>query len=114
MIADSIGSEDFLLGRNFLRTYNVLVDLTAMRVTIREPNSPRIIKAVHEFSDQEASFVVSAEKVDLGSFERKVLRAKVITQQSNEFHFRNVLVHPHNTKTDSLFVLDETPLEKRV
>ena len=114
VIADSIGSEDFLLGRNFLRTFNVLVDLTAMRVTIRDPSSPRIFKAVHEFSDQEASFVVSAEKVDLGSFERKVLRAKVRTQQSNEFHFRNVLVHPHNTKADSLFVLDETPLEKRV
>ena len=30
VVADHIGSEDFLLGRNFLRTYNVLVDLTAM------------------------------------------------------------------------------------
>ena len=41
VIADHLGSEDFLLGRNFLRTYNVLVDLTAMRVTIHDPKAPR-------------------------------------------------------------------------
>ena len=38
VIADHIGSEDFLLGRNFMRTYNVLVDLTAMKATIPDPN----------------------------------------------------------------------------
>ena len=48
VIADHIGSEDFLLGRIFLRTYNVLEDMTAMRVTITDPKSPRIFKAVHE------------------------------------------------------------------
>ena len=36
--ADHLAAEDFLLGRNFLRTYNALVDLTAMRVTIRDSN----------------------------------------------------------------------------
>ena len=53
VIADHIGSEDFLLGRNFLRTYNVLLDLAAMKVTILDPTTPRIFKAVHEVSDQE-------------------------------------------------------------
>ena len=106
--ADHIGSEDFLLGRNFLRTYNVLVDLAAMKVTIRDPETPRIFKAVHEVSDQEQSFVVSAEEVTLGPFERKVVRAKIITQQPNEFHFRNVMVHPCSIRSNSLFDSEDT------
>ena len=69
VIADHIGSEDFLLGRNFLRTYNVLVDLTAMKVTIRHPKTPRTFKAVHEVSDNEPSCVISTEEVVLGPFE---------------------------------------------
>ena len=44
VIADHIGSEDFLPSRNILHTYNVLVGLTAMKVTIRDPKSPRILK----------------------------------------------------------------------
>ena len=108
VIADHIGSEDFLLGRNFLRTYNVLVDLAAMKVTIRNPKTPRIFKAVHEVSDQEPSFVVSAEEVTLGPFERKVVRAKIITQQPNEFRFRNVMVHPCSIRSNSLFDSEDT------
>ena len=96
------------MGRNFLRTYNVLVDLAAMKATIRDPKTPRIFKAVHEVSDQEPSFVVSAEEVTLGPFERKVMRAKIITQQPNEFHFRNVMVHPCNVKSNAVFVSDDT------
>ena len=108
VIADHIGSEDILLGRNFLRTYNVLVDLAAMKVTIRDSKTLRIFKAVHDVSDQEPSFVVSAEEVTLGPFERKVVRAKIITQQPNEFHFRNVMVHPCNVKSNAVFVSEDT------
>ena len=107
VIADHIGSEDFLLGRNFLRTY-VLVDLAAMKVTIRNPETPRIFKAIHEVSDQDPSFVVSAEEVTLGPFERKVVRAKIITQQPNEFRFRNVMVHPCSIRSNSLFDSEDT------
>ena len=46
VIIDHISSESFLLGRNFLRTYNVLVDLTAVKVTIRNPITPRTFKAI--------------------------------------------------------------------
>ena len=60
VIVDHLGAEDFLLGRNFLRTYNV--HLTAMRVTIRDPKYPRHFKLVHEVSDDEPSLVVSTEK----------------------------------------------------
>ena len=51
VVADHIGSEDLLLGRHFLRTYNLQLDLIAMIVTIRDPELLRIIKAVHEVSD---------------------------------------------------------------
>ena len=108
VIADNIGSEDFLLGRNFLRTYNVLVALTAMKVTIRDPKTPRIFKTVHEVSDQEPSFVISTDEVVLGPFERKVVRAKIITQQPNDFLFRNVMVHSCSIKSRSVFVSEDT------
>ena len=93
VMADHIGSEDFLLGQNVLRSYNVLVDLTVMKVTIRDPKTPRTFKAVHEVSDNEPSFVVSIEEVVLGPFERRVVRGKIITQHPDEFHFRNVMIH---------------------
>ena len=85
----------------------MLVDLAAVKVTIRDPKTPRIFKAVHEVSDQEPSFVVSAQVVTLGPFERKVVRAKIITQQPNEFHFRIVMVHPCNVKFNAVFVVSE-------
>ena len=107
--ADHIGSEYFLLGRNFLRIYNgLVVDLTAMKVTIRDPKTPRTFKAVHEVSDKEPSFVVSTEEVVLGPFERKVVRAKIITQQPDEFHFRNVMVHSCSMKSSSVFLSEDT------
>ena len=90
VIADHLGAEDFLLGRNFLRTYNVLVNLTAMRVFIRDPKAPGHFKPIHVVSNHEPSLVVSTEKVVLGHFERKLIRAQVITQGPNEYLFRNV------------------------
>ena len=103
VIADHLGAEDFLLGRNFLRTYNVLVDLTAMRVTIRDPKTPRHFKPVHAVSDHEPALVISTEKVVLGPFERKLIRAHVITQNPNEYLFRHVGC------TTSTHLFQETP-----
>ena len=89
VIAVHLGAEDFVLGRNFLRTYNVLVGLTAMRVTIRDPKTPRQFKPVHEVSDHEPSLVVSTKKTVLGTFERTLVRAQVITQNPNPLPQRN-------------------------
>ena len=108
VIADHLGAEDFLLGRNFLRTYNVLVDLTAMRVTIRDPKTPRHFKPIHEVSDHEPSLVVSTDKVVLGPFERKLVRAQVITQDPNEYRFRNVMIRPSGVYSRSSFVSEDT------
>ena len=40
VVDDAMGVEDFLLGRNFLRTYQVLVDLTSMKIVVRAPVKP--------------------------------------------------------------------------
>ena len=40
VVDDAMGVEDFLLGRNFLRAYQVLVELTAMKIIIRAPSEP--------------------------------------------------------------------------
>ena len=108
VIADHLGAEDFLLGRNFLHTYSVLVDLTAMRVTIRDPKSSRQFKPIHEVSDHEPSIVISTEKIILGPFERTLVRAQIITQNPNEYLYRNVMIHPSGVHTRSPFVLGNT------
>ena len=40
VVDDAMGVEDFLLGRNFLRTYQVLVDLTSMKIVVRATVKP--------------------------------------------------------------------------
>ena len=107
VIADHLGAEDFLLGRNFLHTYNVLVDLTAMRVTIRDPKTPRHFKPVQEVSDHEPSLVVSTDKVVLGPFERKLVTAQVITQDPNQYRFRNVMIRPSGMYNRSSFISED-------
>ena len=82
-----------------------------MKVTIRDPKPSRIFKTVHEVSDKQSSFVISVEAMTLGSFEWKVVRAKIKTQQHNKFHyrnFRNVMVHPCSCKSNSSFVSEDT------
>ena len=71
-----------------------------MRVTIRDPKALRYFKPEHDVSDQEPSLLVSSEKVVLGPFERKLVKAQVISQQPNEYRFRNVMIHPSGCTTD--------------
>ena len=40
VVEDAMGVEDFLLGRNFPRSYQVLVDLTSMKIVVRAPVKP--------------------------------------------------------------------------
>ena len=40
VVDDANGLEDFLLGRNFLRANNVLVDLTSKKIVVRAPAKP--------------------------------------------------------------------------
>ena len=79
-----------------------------MSVTIRDPKSPRHFKPVHEVSDHEPSLVVSTEMVVLGPFERKLVRAQVITQDPNKYRFRNVMIRPSGVYDRSSFVSEDT------
>ena len=79
-----------------------------MRVTIRDPKAPCNFRPAHEVSDHEPSLVVSTEKVFLGPFERKLVRAQVITQHPNEYRFCNVMIRPSGMHHRSPFVSQDT------
>ena len=57
VVDDSMAVEDFLLRRNFLRTYHVLVDLTAMKVITHAPSRPVWYHA-HTHLSNESLFVL--------------------------------------------------------
>ena len=78
-----------------------------MRVTIRDPKTPRQFKPVHEVSDHEPSLVISTEFV-LGPFERTSVRAQIITQNPNEYLHRNVMIHPSGVHNRCPFVSKNT------
>ena len=79
-----------------------------MRVTIRDPKSPRQFKFIHEVSDHQPSLVYSTEKIILGPFERTLVRAQIITQNPNEYLYRNVMIQPSGVHTRPSFVSENT------
>ena len=94
VVDDTHGLEDFLLGRNFLRAYNVLVDLTSMKIVVRAPAKPVWHHAHAQTSDETlSSTVILDQDVVLQPFERAVLRAKVVTSDLEAFAFRNVVIN---------------------
>ena len=89
-----MGVEDFLLGRNFLRAYQVLVDLTAMRVIVRAPSEPVWYHTHAKVSSELLnSSVAIAQDVILQPFERAILRAKLLVDNLEPFMFRTVLIN---------------------
>ena len=94
VVDDAHGLEDFLLGRNFLRAYNVLVDLTAMKIVVRAPAKPVWHHAHAQTSDETlSSTLVLDQDVVLQPFERAVLRAKLVTSNLEAFAFSNVVIN---------------------
>ena len=77
VVDDAMGVEDFLLGRNFLRSYQVLVDLTAMKIVVRAP-----VKPIWHHAHAQVGYTSLATPVALDSdlvlqtFERTVAKAK--------------------------------------
>ena len=110
VVDDAHGLEDFLLGRNFLRAYNVLVDLTAMKIVVRAPAKPVWHHAHAQTSDETlSSTVVLDQDVVLQPFERAVLRAKVVTSDLEAFAFSNVVINfatPNRLLKNTIFVED--------
>ena len=110
VVDDALGLEDFLLSRNFLRAFNVLVDLTAMKIVLRAPAKPVWHHAHAQTSDETlSSTVVLDHDVVLQPFERAVLRAKVVTSDLEAFAFRNVVINfatPNRVLKNTVFVED--------
>ena len=89
-----MGVEDFLLGRNFLRTYQVLVDLTSMKIVVRAP-----VKPVWHHAHTQVGVASVATPVALDSdlvlqpFERTVVKAKLVTNDLEPLIFQNVIIN---------------------
>ena len=75
-----MGVEDFLLGRNFLRTYQILIDLTAMRIVLRAQVS----------NSDSAVPLTLAQEVVLQPFERMVDQATAVTNDLEPLIFQTV------------------------
>ena len=104
------GLEDFLLGRNFPRAFNVLVDLNSMKIVVRAPAKPVWHHAHAQTSDEAlSSTVVLDQDVVLQPFERAVLRAKLVTSNLEAFAFSNVVINfatPNRLLKNTTFVED--------
>ena len=94
VVDDAMGVEDFLLGRNFLRAYQVLVDLTAMKIINRAPSEPVWYHAHAQVGNELLSTsVVIAQDIVLQPFERAIVRAKLLADDLKPFMFRTVLIN---------------------
>ena len=94
VVVDAMGVEDFLLGRNFLRAYQVLVGLTAMKIIIRAPSEPVWYHAHAQISNESHSTSLAiAQDIVLQPFERTIVRAKLLADDLEPFMFRTVLIN---------------------
>ena len=94
VVDDAMGVEDFLLGRNFLRSYLVLVDLTAMHIVVRAPVKPVWHHAHAQVGDSDVAIPVAlAQEVELQPFERMVARASVVATKLEPLIFQTVALN---------------------
>ena len=118
VVDDAMGVEDFLLGRNFLRSYQVLVDLTSMKIVVRAPVKPVWHHAHTQVGDTSlATPVVLDCDLVLQPFERAVARAKLVTDALEPMIFQSVALNAslsdtslHNVvfSEDSVATVSET------
>ena len=91
VVDDAMGVEDFLLGRNFLRAYQVF---TAMKVIVRAPSEPVWYHAHAKVSSDSLNLSVAiSQDVVLQPFERTILRAELLVDNLEPFMFRTVLIN---------------------
>ena len=94
VVDDAMGVEDFLLGRNFLRSYQVLVDLTSMKIVVRAPVEPVWHHAHTQVGDTSLATPVALDgDLVLQPFERTVARAKLITDALEPLIFQTVALN---------------------
>ena len=94
VVDDAMGVEDFLLGRNFLRAYQVLVDLTSMKMVVRVPVQPMWHHAHTQVGDSSLVVPVALDNdLVLQPFEYAVVKAKVITNNLEPLIIQNVALN---------------------
>ena len=94
VVDDTMGVENFLLGCNFLRAYQVLVDLTPMKIVVRAPVKPVWHHAHTQVGDVSVATTVALDNdLVLQPFERTVVRAKLITNELELLIFQNVILN---------------------
>ena len=94
VVDDAMGVEDFLLGRNFLRSYQVLVDLTSMKIVVRAPVKPVWHHAHAQVGDTSLATPVALDSdLVLQPFERTVVKAKLITDTLEPLIFQSVALN---------------------
>ena len=94
VVDDAMGLEDFLLSRNFLRTYQVLVELTAVRNVVQAPVKPVRHHAHTQVGDSDSAVPVTLPlEVEIQTFERKVARATVVTNNLEPLILQNVALN---------------------
>ena len=87
-----MGVEDFLLGGNFLRTYQKLVDLISMKIVVRAPVKPVWHHAHTQVGDAFVATPVALDSdLDLQPFERTVVKAKLVTSDLDPLIFQKVI-----------------------
>ena len=94
VVDDAMGAEDFLLGRNFLRSYQVLVDITSMKIVVRAPVKPVWHHAHTQVGDASLTTPVTLDSdVVLQPFERTVAKAKLVTDALESLIFQTVALN---------------------
>ena len=94
VVDDAMGVEDFLLGRNFLRTYQVLVDLTSMKILVRAQVKLVWHHAHTQVGDPSVATSVALDsELVLQPCERTVVKAKVVTDDLEPLIFQNVMLN---------------------
>ena len=100
LVDDAMGVEDFLLGRNFLRSYQVLVDLTSMKIIVRAPVKPVWHHAHAQVGDTSLATPIALDSdLVLQPFERTVVKAKLITDTLEPLIFQSVAVNANIADT---------------
>ena len=94
VVDDAMGVEDFLLGRNFLRSYQVLVDLTSMKIVVRAPVKPVWHHAHTQVGDASLTTPIALDSdLLLQPFERTVAKAKLVTNALEPLIFQTVALN---------------------
>ena len=94
VVDDAMGVEDFLLGRNFLRSHQVLVDLASMKIVVRAPVKPVWHHAHTQVGDASLTTPIALDSdLVLQPFDRTVAKAKLVTNALEPLIFQTVALN---------------------